>query len=232
MKKRFIFLLIIFLLSPALVFASRYDLEETDLSLSLDDNDWYIFTRGNIKDNEELEELGVSYDYLSNLMEKNFIYLDAVHFSENSKNIVELFVRKKIGSEVENLNTYSKSMLKVLEKQLANKQNSKVSEIYENDYKFIYLEYQDSGYNLLEYYTIINNDAYTITVQKENDFTEKEKEKIRNTIDSMTFKVKSTGKLKEKKDSWNLNPTIIGAISGAVAGFFVYLNNNRKKITI
>lgn len=231
MKKRFIFLFIIFLLFPTLVFASRYDLEGTDLSLLLDDDSWYVFTRGNIEGNEELEELGVSYDYLSNLMEKNFIYLDAVHFSEDSMDTVELFVRKKSGSKIENLNNYSKANLKILEKELANKQNANISETYKNNYNFIYLEYEDLGHHLLEYCTIINNDAYTVTIQKENEYTKEEKKEIKKIIDSMIFEVEASEKVKEKKDSWNLDPTIIGAISGAVAGLFVYLRN-RKKITI
>ncbi len=240
MKKKFQFLFFSFLLFlaffPSITFASRYHLEETDLSLLLDDDSWYVFTRGNIKDNEELEELGVSYDYLSNLMDENLIYLDAVHFSDESDDMIELFVRKKSGSKVESLSTYSKAELKLLEKELANNQDSPTSEIYENDYKFIYLEYQDSGYHLLEYYTIINNDAYTVTVQKVNDFTKEEKEEIRKTIDSMIFEVESKKeeetKKEEKEDSSILNYAIIGAIAGGIVGFLISLQNRKPKIKL
>ena len=234
MKKRFQFLFVNFLLFlalfPTLTFASRYYLEETDVSLLLNDETWYVFTRGNIKNNAELEELGITYDYLSNFMEGYSVYLDAVNFSSDLERTVELFVRKKSGNKIDNLSTYSKSDMKVLVEELAKKQNSPISEIYENDYKFIYLEYQDSSYHLLEYYTVINNDAYTVTAQKENDFTEDEKEEIREIVDSMIFE--SDSPTQEETDSWEIEPIIIGAIIGAIVGLIVYFQNRGEKVTL
>ena len=215
---------------PTFVFASRYYIEETDMSLLLDDTSWYVFTRGNIENNQDLEELGVSSEYLSNLMRENFIYLDAVRFSTNQEDMIELFVRKKGSSKVKNLSNYSKRELTELEKELSKKQNSSISEIYENDYKFVYLEYQDSGYHLLEYYTIINQNAYTVTVQKVNDFTKEEKVVIKKILDSVIFELDPVKE--EKKDSFEIEATIIGAIVGAIVGLLVYFQNRKAKITI
>lgn len=234
MKKRFQFLFFSFLLFltlfPTMTFASRYDLEETDVSLLLNDETWYVFTRGNIKDNEELEELGITYDYLSNFMEEYSVYLDAVNFSSDLESTVELFVRKKSGSKVDNLSNYSKSDMKELVEELAKKQDSPISEIYENDYKFIYLEYQDGDYNIIEYYTIINHDAYTVTIQKANNFTEDERVEFKKIIDSIIFE--SDSPTQEKKDSWEVEPIIIGAITGAIVGLIVYFQNRGEKIKL
>ena len=210
MKKRFLFMFITLLLAffPMFAFASRYYIDETDMGLLLDDTSWYAFTRGNIENNQDLEKLGVSSEYLSNLMKENLIYLNAVPFSEDQEDMIELFVREKGSSKVKNLSNYSDVQWKDLAQELSKKQDSSISEIYENDYKFIYLEYQDSGYHLLEYYTIINQEAYTVTVQKVNDFT------------------------KEEKDSFEIEPIIIGAITGAIGGLPVYFQNRTSKITI
>jgi len=209
------------------VFASRYDLEGTDLSILLNDEMWYSFTRKNIKENEILEELGITYDYLKEFMDNNSIYLDAVSFSEDTEDTIELFVRKKEDVQVDNLNKYSKKDMNLLKEELAKKQNSSHSEIYENDYKFVHLEYQDGLYQVLEYYTIINHDAYTITVQKNSEFTSNEKEEIKKIIDSIIFDINTTSPEEFK----NLEYIVIGTIAGAVGGLLVYFQN-RKKITI
>lgn len=227
MKKGYIFALILFLLFPTLVFASRYDLKDTDLSILLNDEVWYSFTRDNIKENELLEELGITYDYLKEFMDKNSIYLDAVSFSEDTEDTIELFVRKKEGINVDNLNKHSKKEMNLLKEELAQKQNSPFSEIYENDYKFIHLEYPDGTYQVLEYYTVINHDAYTITVQKNSEFTSSEKEEIKKIIDSIIFDIDASS----TEDFKNFEYIIIGAIAGAIGGLLVYFQN-RKKIKI
>jgi len=227
MKKYFLFLLVLFLLSPTLVMASRYDLEGTDLSILLNDEDWVHFTRENIKDNEKLEELGITYEYLKEFMESNFIYLDAVKFSENDDDTIELFVRKKEKVQMDNLSRYPKKEKELLKEELKKKQNAPISEIYENNYSFVYLEYQDNSYQVLEYYTIMNHDAYTITVQKKNEFTSDEKKEITKMIDHIIFDDQTT----ETNDFKDLEYIIIGAVTGGIVGFLVSLQNRKEKST-
>ena len=53
-----------------------------------------IFTPDNIKDNAELDELGISYEYMVETFQTNEAYLDAVLFYQDSEDYIEIFVRK------------------------------------------------------------------------------------------------------------------------------------------
>ena len=73
MKK---YLLILLLLFPLTVTAQTYQVDEY-MKVDMNDN-WYTFTRTNLKDNKQLEELNITYDYLNDFMNKNNVYLDAL----------------------------------------------------------------------------------------------------------------------------------------------------------
>ena len=57
MKK---YLLILLLLFPLTVTAQTYQVDEY-MKMDMNDN-WYTFTRTNLKDNKKLEELNITYD--------------------------------------------------------------------------------------------------------------------------------------------------------------------------
>ena len=99
MKKRFVSViatvLCCLLILPMTAYARSYTVGETDLSISIDDTSWYVFTRNNIKNNSELGDLGVTYDYMYDLMHENEIFLDAIVFYEDSDEYLELFLRKR-----------------------------------------------------------------------------------------------------------------------------------------
>ena len=65
MKK---YLLILLLLFPLTVTAQTYQVDEY-MKIDMNDN-WYTFTRTNLKDNKQLEELNITYDYLNDFMNK------------------------------------------------------------------------------------------------------------------------------------------------------------------
>ena len=137
--------------------ALYYDLNGTDMSVFVDDTVWYVFTRDNIKDNPELEELGISYDQMHSILYDNYVYMDAFVIYENG-GFVELFIRKKaLDTEVVNLANYSNEQVLELAELLAEKQGAEVYSVYENQYKFVKLEYVDSnyGYYVCEFATII-----------------------------------------------------------------------------
>jgi hypothetical protein len=77
---------------PGVVFQS---VGETDMNIEIDDTAWYVFTRNNLMDNPELDDLGVSYDYMYDLMYDNGIYLDAIILYSDSDEYLELFLRNK-----------------------------------------------------------------------------------------------------------------------------------------
>ena len=218
-------------LLPITTYAETYNLGGTDMSISVDDTTWYVFTRDNIKNNSELEELGITYDAMRDILHKNEAYMDAILYYENGE-YTELFVRKRaLDTGIANLSNYKDSEVLELAKELAKKQGANTYSVYENQYKFARLEYTDSGYYLCEFYTVVNKDNYTFTFQSTSQFTDEEYAEIENIVDSVKFDVDTS--IKEKKTSSFaesvLEKTIGGAVIGGIVGAVIAIINKKKK---
>ena len=81
-------------LLPITTYAETYNLGGTDMSISVDDTVWYVFTRDNIKNNSELEELGITYDTMHDILHNNEAYMDAILYYEDGE-YVEFFCSEK-----------------------------------------------------------------------------------------------------------------------------------------
>ena len=237
MKKiGYVFLLFMVMLFPVLAKAEMYVVPETDVSITIDESQWYVFTRGNIKDNKELVDLGISYDYMNNLFTSNNIYLDAALFDETEeKNNLELFIRVvPLTEEVGNLHTYSESQIKEFGDGLLNsgKFNMTSYKIYGNKYKYIEFEYTDLGYNVYQFYTIINGKGYNFTIQKTKEFTEADKTLVKSIIDTVTFKLDNHYERpigEEQSGSSIKDSAIRGGIIGAIVGVIGAIAAKKKK---
>ena len=228
MKKIILLILTILLFIPLNVQAESFSAK--DLTVSIDDN-WDVFTRDNIKDNKRLEELGITYEYINNVMNKNYIYIDACKFDEeDNANTIELFVIIKPVSGVKNLHTYSSSDIKDLGEEVKKKVNADEYEVYSKDkYKYIFMNYYDKNvkYNITEYYTVMNGYGYSILAQKTNEFTDDEINDVRKIVD--TIKYKYNAKYETKSSSSNIwLKTLIGALIGGMAGGIGVLVNKLK----
>ena len=74
--RRFLLVILVFCLAcPLTVYAKTYTMSNTDISISVDDSSWYVFTRDNIKNNSELKELGITSDYMQGFFEDNMAYM-------------------------------------------------------------------------------------------------------------------------------------------------------------
>ena len=220
-------------LLPIITYAETYNLGGTDMSISVDDTVWYVFTRDNIKNNSELEELGITYEAMYEILHNNEAYMDAILYYENGE-YTELFVRKRaLDTGIANLSNYKDSEVLELAKELAKKQGAETYSVYENRYKFARLEYTDSGYYLCEFYTVVNKDNYTFTFQSTSQFTDEEYAEIENIVDSVKFDVDTS--IKEKKTSSFaesvLEKTIGGAVIGGIVGAVIAITNKKKKKT-
>lgn len=171
MKKTLILIILILAMVPTTVHAKKFYPKGTDLNIDIDDTEWYVFTRDNLKNNPELEEIGVTYDYLSEFMNNNYVYLDSALFYEDNSDNIELLIRKKPIDDIKNLSNFSNDDVMELAKELSKKQNADIYDIYQTNYKYAYLKYQDSGYYLVEYFTIVNGGSYTVTIQKKSEYT-------------------------------------------------------------
>ena len=217
MRKFLLFIFTLFLFIPFNVYADSYKLK--DLEISIEDSSFDVFTRDNIKDNERLTEIGITYDYLNNFMIKNDVYLDAVRFNENNDDTIELFVVAKMVSNVSNMHTYSDSEIKELGEEVKKKVKADSYKIIDvGKYKYIYLNYYDSTekYYIDEYYTVMDGYGYTIMAQKRNKFTNDEMKDVKKVVD--TTKYKEIARYEKKKSSSIGSRTLIGAIIGAVIG--------------
>ena len=221
------------LFMPMSVYAEMYYLGGTDMSIRVDDSSWYVFTRDNIKNNSELDELGMSYDEMYDILYDNEAYMDAFLLYEDGE-FVELLVRKrKLDADIVNLSNYKNSEVLKLAKELANKQGGDTYSIYENQYKFAKMEYIDSnfGYYICEFVTVVNNDNYTFTFQSSSQFTDWEYEEIDNIMDSIRFDIDSSLKEPKSTSFWDgvIEKAIGGAILGGIASVIAIIANKKKK---
>ncbi len=237
MKKKILgALALLFVLSPMVVSAKTYNVDD-NMSVDLDNKLWYVFTRDNIKDNPDLDELGITYEYMNDTFNKNQMYLDATIFYENGNDFMELLVRKSENDKVMNLTNYSNDDVLELAKELAKKTGSTDYDVYENDYKFVRSKYVDKniGYYIIEYSTIVNGINYTMTMQKTTEFDESEEYFVETIVNSTKFNVDET--LKEPKSSidWNqvISKGIVGAVTGAIIGlvYGIFTKKKNKKVS-
>ena len=232
MKKKIIAMFALLLLFiPSFVFAESYDVDEY-LKLDFDD-DWYVFTKSNIKDNKELEELGVSEEYMENLFKSSNVVVDAILFEEDNNDTKEVFVRTTETEDLYNLNyntdsyinEFADGFISSVKEQGIEVVNSNVYKSNNNTY--VYLEYSDSNLNVIEYFTVVNGNGYAIQAQKTNSFTESEKDSFKEIIDKASFKIvkqekdDDNDKEQEKENNKSSNYVtniIVGAVIGALVG--------------
>jgi len=224
---------------PLSVQAESYSLKETDITLSIDDTAWYVFTRENLENNPALDELQISYESLKNTFYGNHIYMDAVLIYDTGE-FVELFVRKKSDdAEVVNLSNYDDEEVLNLASELAKQSGSENYSIHKTDYKFAKAEYIDAnyGYHICEFVTFVNKSGYTLTFQSSHPFSEDEYAEISKIVDSVKFNIdeslsEPTGGMdwgKIVKDSVS-GAVIGGAIGGAVGVALKLIKKKNKKV--
>ena len=227
MKKILLFVLL--MLVPIVGDATTFELKNTDMDITIDESEWYVFTPDNILDNPELEELGLTYEYMLESFQNNQAYLDAILFYYDSEDYIELFVRKVALEDIGNLVNYDDDFIERFGQALADEQKVNY-EIYRTNYPFVLLDYQDQGFYLQEYYTIVNGNGYTITAQKPNAFSREDKARVEKIVDSVSFEVDLS--LKEpnsKETNKEVNYIIIGISSVVlVVVIFVTVFKNKK----
>lgn len=226
MKKILLFLCLFIL--PVIVNAKGYELDDINVRLEIGD-DYYVFTRNNLEGNKELESLNVTKEYLGNLFLDNHIYMDILKKDLSS----EMFLAMKDVKEINNLSNYEGKFIDKLGKELAKNVKASGFKVYNNQYKYILLEYPDKGYNIINYYTVINQKGYTFIFQKQGDISSSEKEEFKKVVDSATFKILDEFKKEPKKKTSSFNyvkvliSSLAGAVIGGISGLIIYLNNKK-----
>ena len=183
-------ILLVGLLLPVSASAMPYKMHNTDISLQVDDTRWYVFTPDNILGNPELEELGITYDWMKQFFTDNNAYMDAILYYEDG-NYIELFVRKKAtDSGVANLSNHNEKFINKVAKGAAEELGAEDYSIYENQYKFIDIEYYDAEVEcyVCQYITIVNKDVYTVSFQASAPYTQEQHQEMKEILQSNEFK--------------------------------------------
>ena len=225
------------LAAPMTAHAKNYHVPETDLHIRIDDSIWYVFTRENIKDNEEMESLGLTYDFMYDMMQENKVYLDALLLYEDYE-FIELFVRKKGTDEVTNLSDFDTDEVMEFSEEMAKEIGTENYDVYESDYKYAHLEHEDSGYYINQYITVVNEEIYVISFQGTMEFVAEEYEEMEDIVDSIRFDVDPTMKKRTNKKAdgssilmaglkGGLKGMVIGGVAGAVASFLKKKSKNK-----
>ena len=228
--KKILLVMVLLVLVPLNVFATTFELDDIDMNITFDESVWYVFTPDNILNNPELDELGISYDYMNAAFQNNHAYVNAILFYQDTDDYIEIFVRR---SEVDfdDLTLSNISFARELGSALAEEQNASY-EIYQGDYIFIQLDYIDQGLYLNEYYTIQNGYAYTLTAQKPYSFDSYDEGVVQDIVDSIFIEGAEALDV-ENEDNNYFVFIIVGVLAlilaGAVVLGIVLVVKSRKK---
>lgn len=176
---------------PLQISAEQLAVMDTDLNIELDLQEWKVLTRAVEEDASLEEEYGLNYEAAVQWLDTNYIYLYGVFTQEDVYPHMELLVRKSDAVNVTNLSKYSAKELKSLGKALAENKTNAQYDIFQTDYKYAFLSYDDAGYAVREYYTVVNGESYTFTFQKLGEFTQKEIVQMQNVMQSAAFQVQA-----------------------------------------
>ena len=136
MKKSLYILFVVFMV-PTVVFAQNYDITSQKLHIDLNE-DWTVFTRENLENNEYLDDFNVTYDYLNKLFYDNDIFMDAIYQDRS----LELFLRVKSVQDIDNISNYNDEKLNNLASALGKKVKASKQYVFKNDYNYIVTEYR------------------------------------------------------------------------------------------
>lgn len=179
--KKVLLIITLFLLLPTTILAKTYELKNSEIIISFDDENWTVATREDVRNSSLVKKYNMNYKDIESLLEKNSAYAYAIN-NDNVKKILEFFVfspEMSFGYDDNQINEFGEILVE--------ETGADSYTIYENDYKYIKIEYYDfnSKVYLLDYHTIVNSNYYVFKAQKNSEFNEEEKQQIKEIIDNV-----------------------------------------------
>ena len=179
MKKVVLCLLVMFGM-PLMVHAAKFEVPSADLSFDLAD-EWYVFASDDLEGRSDLEDLEISVEEMQDYFLEYDLYVDA--FTED----YDFFIYKSVTEDVGSLPDYYDFELEELATSIMDTYGADSYEIYDNDYKYVRIEYFESDYYVIDYFTIIDNQYYILSIQKLEEFNDDERKMMQDIIDSVQF---------------------------------------------
>ena len=208
-------LLLIISLFPFLVMAKDYDIKDINLKFNVSD-EWIVFTRDNLDNNKDLEDLGLTKDDLLPSYKLQGIYFDGI------KDGIELLVMvPNLKLEVNNLSNFSDNLVKDTAKELGKKVNTDNFSTYYAKHKFATVNYYDAKTQLyiVNYYTVVNAKGYNFQIQKSTEITDDDIKSLEKIIDTVEIETLPGYEKDDTKDkTFNFKNILIDALIGAVVG--------------
>ena len=178
--KKIVFSLLLAFICPLVVNATNVDVPSADLSLDLPDS-WYVFTRDNLDNNTDLDDLEIDDLEMLEYLEEYNLYLNA--FNED----YDFFIYKMATEDVGSLPDYYDFELEEFATEIMNSYGADSYDIYDDNYKFVRIEYVESDYYVIDYYTIIDDQGYIISLQKLSEFNDDERLMMEDIVKSIHF---------------------------------------------
>ncbi len=179
--KKVLFIIVLFMVCPIVVFGKTYEIKDYGITISFDKN-WDIFTRESDRNTYFLAKYNLDYDLLQNNLKDNLIYLYAINKIDDDSNIEFLVITT--GEKVE----FTEEEFEMLASLLIEEMGAEDYEIYESNYKYIKYDYFNENVDLycVDYFLYIDSIGYFFTARKESEFTDDEISQVENVIDSIT----------------------------------------------
>lgn len=171
------------------VYADDYNVKDTDIYITIDTDEWYVFTRDNVLNNSEIKSVGVTAQYLHDSMISTDTYLHMYRIEENSRENIEFKIIKQNNTDINNFKNLSEKKLKKTGEILASDISANNWKLYSNDCQYIYFEYETTEHNVIEYYTVVNQEIYKLIALKSNNFSDIEKTMIQDIVDNVQYKI-------------------------------------------
>ncbi len=220
--KKFLLMIVVFLVFPMLVVGKTYEINGSGIVISFDQQKWDVFAQGIKQDSYLLEKYGYDDVSIQNYLKVNSIYAYAIYNTEKTFEFIVWTDDEAVEYEVDDYDVFGSVV--------ANHMGTEDYQVYENNYKFIKLDYYDSTDNIsyINYHIMINSRYYMFAARKENEFSEAERSEIEEIIDSVEFN-------KEKESSsfkidWV--HVLICAFCGILGGtitYFIMRKSERNK---
>ncbi len=184
--KKLLFVVVLFLLCPVIVFGENFEIKEYGITMSFDKN-WDVFTRESDRNDYFLVKYDLDYDFLQNSLKRDMIYLYAINEIGNDTKI-ELFIMTN-GNKADAARPMNLEEFKEYASLLVEKKGVENYEIYESNYKYITYDYVDDDEKLyfIDYALFLDYRCYFFTARKEVPFKDEEIAQIENVIDSIAI---------------------------------------------
>ena len=206
------------LLMPLTIKAEEYDVGSANMKITFPD-EWYVFTRENIENNSNLENIEVTAEYMNKFFESNSAYIDAI------KSNLEFVLRTSEEVDFASLSDYPDEKIEEIASDMGAINQTKDYKVYNGKYRYVLFNSKSGDYYINVYATVINSKWYTFTAQKKSEFTSEEATEIRKIIDSIEYTIVEKEaepveeKQEEKPSSSNRIKAIIAYVLLVVACF-------------